>query len=87
MKILYLIILNNFILPYHSFHFHDFKKCHKKVKVKYQFFKSNIIPHLAEETRKQIESFKEIDTRKSIIQSSVDESTTDFSTEIFELLS
>lgn len=87
MKVLYLIILNNYLLNCYSFQLHDFRKCHKKMKVKYRFFKLKVIPHLAEETRNQIESFKDIDTRKSIIQSSVDESTDDFSSEIFELLS
>lgn len=87
MNFLYLIMLNNLLVNSYSFQFHDFKKCHKKIKVKYRFFKLKVVPQLAEETRNQIESFKEVDTRKSIIQSSVDESTDDLSSEIFELFS
>ena len=87
MRILYLLLFNNLLINCHSFHFHDFRQCHKKIKVKYRYFKLKVVPQLAEETRNQIESFKDIDSRKSLIQSSVDESTDDFSSEIFELLS
>lgn len=87
MKFLNLIILYNFLLQCQSFHFHNFRNCQWKFKLKYRYFKLKVVPQLTEETKNQIESFKDINTRKSLIQSSVDESTYDVSSEIFELFS
>ena len=87
MKFLNLIIVCNFLLQCQSFQCHDFRDCHWKLKVKYRFFKLKVVPQLTEETKNQIESLKDVKTRKSLIQSSVDESTYDVSSEIFELLS
>ena len=70
-----------------SLQFHNCKKCQKKLRVGFKFFKLRVVPQISEETKNRLLELETVESKRALLESSIDASSTDVVDELSDLFS
>jgi|TARA_B100000524_G_scaffold347654_1_gene250109 hypothetical protein len=82
----YSLLILLIIIP-NSLQFHNYKKCHKKLRIGFKFLKLRVVPQISEETKNRLLELETIESKRALIESSIDASSTDVVDELSDLYS
>ena len=76
-----------FIIIPNSLQFHNYKKCQQKLRLGIRFFKLKVVPRISEETKNRLSELETVESKRELLESSIDASSTDIVDQLSELYS